>query len=55
MTNYSMFELCYDILDELKEPREINVAQVVVEQDVEMQDLMTPEEFYSHQPPKLKT
>ena len=47
MTNYSMFELCYDILDELTEPREINAAQVVVEQDVETQDSMTPEEFYS--------
>lgn len=46
MTNYSMFELCYDILDELTEPREINAAQVVVEQDVETQDSMTPEEFY---------
>ena len=42
-----MFELCYDILDELTEPREINAAQVVVEQDVETQDSMTPEEFYS--------
>ena len=47
MTNYSMFELCYDILDELTEPREINAAQVVVEQDVETQDSMTPEEFYN--------
>ena len=47
MANYSMFELCYDILDELTEPREINAAQVVVEQDVETQDSMTPEEFYS--------
>ena len=45
MTNYSMFELCYDILDELTEPREINAAQVAVEQDVETQDSMTPEEF----------
>ena len=42
-----MFELCYDILDELTEPREINAAQVVVEQDVETQDSMTPEEFYN--------
>lgn len=37
----------YDILDELTEPREINAAQVVVEQDVETQDSMTPEEFYN--------
>ena len=29
------------------EPREINAAQVVIEQDVETQDSMTPEEFYS--------
>ena len=47
MANYSMFELCYDILDELIEPREINAAQVAVEQDVETQDSMTPEEFYN--------
>lgn len=47
MTNYSMFELCYDILDELAESREINAAQVVVEQNVETQDSMTPEEFYN--------
>jgi len=37
----------YDILDELTEPREINAAQVIVEQDVETQDSMTPEEFYN--------
>ena len=47
MTNYSMFELCYDILDELTVPREINAAQVAVEQDVKTQDSMTPEEFYN--------
>ena len=35
MTNYSMFELCYDILDELTELREINSAQGAGEQNVE--------------------
>ena len=41
-----MFELTYDILDELTDPREINAAQAVVEQDVEPEALLTPEEFY---------
>ena len=36
----------YDILDELTEPREINAAQAVVEQDVDPKTLLTPEEFY---------
>ena len=42
-----MFELYYDILDELTEPREINSAQGAGEQDVETQDSMTLEEFYN--------
>ena len=37
----------YDILDELTQPREINAAQVVVEQDVEPEASLTPEDFYN--------